>query len=196
MASKTASPSSTVVQAPAATASPTPKQEKHPARIKIEISEKHRRELRQAFDLFDTDGTGRIQATEVKVALRALGFETKKEELRALLHEAGTNLNQTVDFNEFLSVILFKMGEKETKEEVQRAFRHFDEADKGFISFEDVKQISAHLEQNLTEDELKEMMDFAQSNKSSGPKKEGGLRDVGNISEEDFLRIMKRANVY
>ena len=194
MASKTGSPSATVVSPPGSPSGGRPKQD-HPSRIKIDISEKHRRELREAFDLFDTDGTGRIQATEVKVALRALGFEVKKEELRAVLQEVGASLSQTVDFNEFLSVILIKMGEKETRDEVQRAFRHFDEADKGYISFEDVKQISAHLEQNLTEDELKEMMDFA-SQSSKSAKKEGGLRDVANISEEDFLRIMKRANVY
>ena len=36
----------------------------------------------QAFDLFDTDGSGEIDAKELKVAMRALGFEPKKEEIQ------------------------------------------------------------------------------------------------------------------
>lgn len=36
----------------------------------------------QAFDLFDTNGVGVIDIKELKVAIRALGFEPKKEEIK------------------------------------------------------------------------------------------------------------------
>jgi Ca2+-binding EF-hand superfamily protein len=163
-------------------------------RLAIELTSEQRDELRQAFDLFDTEGTGRIQSVEVKVALRALGFEVKKDELKALLTEVGTNINGTMDFNEFLRVVLHKVGEKETKEEVVRAFKLFDDKDKGHISFEDLKLISLQLGQTLTDDELKEMMEFAHPKGKS--REHGGARDQLQISEEDFLRLMKRANVY
>lgn len=170
-----------------------------PSRITIELTNTQKRELRQAFDLFDSEGTGRIAATEVKVALRALGFEVKKDELRQLLNEVGCQVNSTIDFNEFMSVLLLKAGERETKAEVQRAFRHFDETDKGYISMEDIKKVAELLEQNLTEDELKEMMEFAHPKSQSSaasPKKDANNREGPNVTEEDFLRIMKRANVY
>ena len=45
---------------------------------KREISEEQKQEIKEAFDLFDTDGSGSIDAKELKVAMRALGFEPKK----------------------------------------------------------------------------------------------------------------------
>lgn len=179
----------------AAKSSSTATKSKASQRIKLEPSKAHEEELRQAFDLFDTEGTGRIQATEVKIALRALGFEVKKEELRSLLSEVGSTPQGTIDFSEFKGVLLLKIGEKEPKEEVQRAMKHFDEGDKGYISFEDLKQVSEMLHQNLTDDELKEMMMFAAA--KPGPRDQFfGAKDIPNITEEDFMRLMKKANVY
>ena len=42
-------------------------------------------ELREAFDLFDTDGSGTIDTKELQVALRALGFDSKKEKVRKMI---------------------------------------------------------------------------------------------------------------
>ena len=44
-----------------------------------ELTEEQKQEIKEAFDLFDTDGSGTIDAKELKVAMRALGFEPKKE---------------------------------------------------------------------------------------------------------------------
>ena len=38
--------------------------------------------IREAFYLFDTNGSGAIDAKELKVAMRALGFEPKKEDIK------------------------------------------------------------------------------------------------------------------
>ena len=40
---------------------------------KFELTEEQKQEIREAFDLFDTDGSGTIDAKELKVAMRALG---------------------------------------------------------------------------------------------------------------------------
>ena len=171
------------------------------SRLRIELTEAQKNELRQAFDLFDSEGTGRIQAQEIKVALRALGYEVKKDELKGLLLEVGSSPTGTLDFNEFLRVLLLKIGEKESREEVQRAYKHFDESDKGYIGFEDLKQIAKSLGHgHLTDDELREMIDFAhpRAKKPDGTTSSTGGnagRDV-HMTEEDFMRLMKRANVY
>jgi centrin-1 len=62
------------------------------------ITDEQRQEIKEAFDLFDTDGTGRIDAKELKVALRALGFEPKREELRAMLLEIDKTGSGTVEY--------------------------------------------------------------------------------------------------
>ncbi|EPT26592.1 centrin family protein [Toxoplasma gondii TgCatPRC2] len=55
--------------------------------VRVELSEEQRKDIKEAFDLFDTEGTGSIDAKELKVALRALGFEPTKEEMKKLLNE-------------------------------------------------------------------------------------------------------------
>ena len=45
-------------------------------------------EIREAFKLFDTDDSGTIDADELKVAMRAMGFEPKRDETRRMIQEA------------------------------------------------------------------------------------------------------------
>ena len=54
---------------------------------KQELTDEQKKEIKDAFDLFDTSGSGTIEAKELKVALRALGFDPKKEELTALINK-------------------------------------------------------------------------------------------------------------
>ena len=54
---------------------------------KFELTEEQKQEIREAFDLFDTDGSGTIDAKELKVAMRALGFEPKKEEIKKMISD-------------------------------------------------------------------------------------------------------------
>ena len=56
---------------------------------KFELTEEQKQEIREAFDLFDTDGSGTIDAKELKVAMRALGFEPKKEEIKKVRRGEG-----------------------------------------------------------------------------------------------------------
>ena len=52
---------------------------------RTELTEEQKQEIKEAFDLFDTDGSGSIDAKELKVAMRALGFEPRKEEVRRMI---------------------------------------------------------------------------------------------------------------
>merc|ERR1712010_273423 len=88
-------------------------------------------EIREAFDLFDTDGSGTIDAKELKVAMRALGIEPKKEEIKKMISDIDKDGSGTIDFNEFLEMMTAKMGEKDSKEEILKAFRLFDDDETG-----------------------------------------------------------------
>ena len=54
---------------------------------KQELSGSQKDEIKKAFDLFDTSGSGTIEAKELKVALRALGFEPTKEDIDQLIRD-------------------------------------------------------------------------------------------------------------
>jgi len=57
--------------------------------------------------LFDTDGSGSIAAKELKVAMRVLGFEVKRDEVKQIL--AQVDGSGRVDFDTFLKVVSEKM---------------------------------------------------------------------------------------
>eukprot|EP01027_Heterolobosea_sp_BB2_P008623 GEZU01012796.1.p1 GENE.GEZU01012796.1~~GEZU01012796.1.p1 ORF type:complete len:200 (-),score=46.76 GEZU01012796.1:163-681(-) len=151
---------------------------------KPELTEEQKNEIQEAFDLFDTDGSGTIDAKELKVAMRALGFEPKKEEIKKMIADIDKDGSGTIDFNEFLELMTAKMSEKDSREEILKAFRLFDYDETGKISFANLKRVATELGENMTDEELQEMIDEAD--------RDGD----GEISEEEFLRIMKKTNLY
>ena len=58
---------------------------------KQELTEQQKNEIKEAFDLFDTNGSGIIEVKALKVALRALGFEPMKEEIKRLINDLNNN---------------------------------------------------------------------------------------------------------
>lgn len=89
-----------------------------------------------------------------------------------------------LSYEEFLHIMTAKMSEKDSKEEVLRAFRLFDDDDTGKISFKNLKRVAHELGENLTDEEIQEMIDEAD--------KDGD----GEISQEEFLKIMRKACLY
>ena len=61
-------------------------------------------ELREAFDIFDADGSGQINASELRIALRALGYSPSRVELEQLLHAADTDMSGEIGFEEFTAM--------------------------------------------------------------------------------------------
>ena len=90
------------------------------------MSEGQKQEIKQAFDLFDTSGSGTIESKELKVALRALGFEPSKEEIKNLIGKFDKDGTMRIDFHEFLDIMITKMSEKDSAQELENAFELFD----------------------------------------------------------------------
>ncbi|XP_008259349.1 centrin-1 [Oryctolagus cuniculus] len=151
---------------------------------KPELTEDQKQEVREAFDLFDADGSGTIDVKELKVAMRALGFEPRKEEIKKMISEVDKEGTGKISFNDFLAVMTQKMAEKDTKEEILKAFRLFDDDETGKISFKNLKRVANELGENLTDEELQEMIDEAD--------RDGD----GEVNEEEFLKIMKKTSLY
>jgi len=55
--------------------------------------------------------------------MRALGFEPKKEEIKKMISDIQKENSGTIDFNDFLQLMSQKMAEKDSKEEILKAFR-------------------------------------------------------------------------
>ncbi len=62
--------------------------------------------------------------------------------------------NGTIDFEEFLQMMSAKMGERDSREEIMKAFRLFDDDETGKISFKNLKRVAKELGENMTDEEL------------------------------------------
>ena len=81
----------------------TPGQKKY----RTEITEEQRQEIKEAFDLFDSESNGVIDSKELKVAMRALGFEPKKEEIRRVLNEVDKAGEGVIKFDDFVDIMIY-----------------------------------------------------------------------------------------
>merc|ERR1711937_843424 len=91
-----------------------------------ELTEEQKNEIKEAFDLFDTDGSGSIDSKELKVAMRALGFEPKKEEIAKMITDVDDDESGKISFKN-LKRVAKELGERMTDEELQEMI---DEADR------------------------------------------------------------------
>ncbi|KAK6509224.1 Calcium-binding component of the spindle pole body (SPB) half-bridge [Arthrobotrys musiformis] len=150
-----------------------------------ELSEEQREEINEAFGLFDMDKDQRIDFHELKVALRALGFEDiPKSELLSILHRypAPTSGNSTrllIGREDFITVATQKMLSRDPLEEIRRAYTMFDEDGKGGISIADLRRIAKDIGENLEEEEIRAMIE------------EFDLDGDGLINEQEFIAICR-----
>lgn len=69
-----------------------------------ELSDEQKQEVKEAFELFDTDKDGCIDYHELKVAMRALGFDLKKAEVLKILRDHDKTGHGLMDFEDFAKV--------------------------------------------------------------------------------------------
>lgn len=78
-------------------------------KTRSELTEEQKQEIKEAFDLFDTEGSNYIDAKELKVAMRALGFEPKKEEIKKMIAEVDREGRGVIEFQDFIDLMTVKM---------------------------------------------------------------------------------------
>lgn len=154
------------------------------AQKRRDLTEEQRQEIKEAFDLFDTDHTGAIDYHELKVAMRALGFDVKKAEVVALIREYDREGSGRVEYADFLEILTKKYGDRDPTEEILKAFKLFDDDSTGFITVRNLKRVARELGEQLSEDELQAMID------------EFDRDNDGQISQDEFLQIMKHTSIY
>ncbi len=116
--------------------------------------------------------------------MRALGFEPKKDDIKRMISELDVEGNGVIEFGQFLELMTTKMAERDPREEMVKAFRLFDEDESGSISFKNLKRVAKELGENMGDEEIQEMIDEAD--------RDGD----GVINEDEFIRIMKKTNLF
>eukprot|EP01063_Lacrimia_lanifica_P009782 TRINITY_DN16662_c0_g1_i1.p1 TRINITY_DN16662_c0_g1~~TRINITY_DN16662_c0_g1_i1.p1 ORF type:complete len:200 (+),score=79.19 TRINITY_DN16662_c0_g1_i1:109-708(+) len=101
-------------------------------------------EIESVFNLFDTDGSGRISEGECVYGLKALGFEkVTKEDLEEIMGEKpASGEARTVAYAEFKERLLNCTKMSHVKE-VEGAFKMFDVSKSNVVGLADLREVSA-----------------------------------------------------
>ena len=115
---------------------------------------------------------------------RALGFEVKKPDIIKMVHDVDPTNTGTVDYDQFLEIMVDKYAERDPEEEIKKAFGLFDEDHTGKITLKNMKRVARELGENLSEEELQAMID------------EFDRDQDGEISGDEFMYIMRQSTMY
>lgn len=101
-----------------------------------ELSEEELGELKEIFDLADSDGGGSIDKDELGELLRTLRLHCTEEQLESIFREADSDGGGSIEFPEFVTVCSRSIGEDYSASLLTQAFKHFSAPEDydGYIS--------------------------------------------------------------
>eukprot|EP00826_Nyctotherus_ovalis_P036022 TRINITY_DN3150_c0_g1_i2.p1 TRINITY_DN3150_c0_g1~~TRINITY_DN3150_c0_g1_i2.p1 ORF type:complete len:139 (-),score=56.70 TRINITY_DN3150_c0_g1_i2:167-583(-) len=130
--------------------------------------------------MFDEDKSGTIDKSELKKVMLTLGVEATNDEVEKFMQTADKDGSGCIDFDEFMTFVVEKMHERNRNEDVEIAFRLYDEEDKGKITLENLKNVANEVKLDIPVEELEDMIRVAD--------RDGD----GEVTLEDFKRIMRK----
>lgn len=83
-------------------------------------------DIKLAFEIFDNDGSGIMDPAELKQAFIDLGFTGQNKFVYQILAELDEDQSGGIDFAEFLRLATAKIGEKDSRAEINKVFNAFD----------------------------------------------------------------------
>ena len=131
-----------------------------------ELSDDQVSTFKEVFTLFDKKEEGFISPKELGTVLRLLGMRLNNNEVKDIIAKIDINENGKIEFSEFLSMMDHRMKRSAKEERVHKVFDRFDQSRKGFISNADISAVMTDLGEKLTNPEIAEMMNKADTNKN------------------------------
>ncbi|XP_067856740.1 troponin C, skeletal muscle-like [Heptranchias perlo] len=146
------------------------------------LSEEMIAEFKAAFDMFDADGGGDISTKELGTVMKMLGQNPTREELDAIIEEVDEDASGTIDFEEFLVMMVRQLKEEakgKSEEELAEFFRVFDHNCDGFIDRDELRDILLASGEQVTDEEVDELL------------KDGDKNNDGKLDFDEWLKMME-----
>ncbi|KAJ7316742.1 hypothetical protein JRQ81_002904 [Phrynocephalus forsythii] len=127
-----------------------------------QLTEEQKNEFKAAFDIFVLGAEdGCISTKELGKVMRMLGQNPTPEELQEMIDEVDEDGSGTVDFDEFLVMMVRCMKDDskgKSEEELSDLFRMFDKNADGYIDLDELKLMLQATGETITEDDIEELM--------------------------------------
>jgi len=139
-------------------------------------------ELRQAFELFDRDGSGSIDREELRAVMSSLGMELSDSDLATLYAQMDPSGDGTIDFNEFCDVMAPDTTPETPAQVAASVFLMLDKDGSGKITATELKDSVMQVNPHVTDDDIGAAMELFDKD------------HTGTITEKEFrqgIELMK-----
>ncbi|WOK92922.1 hypothetical protein Cni_G01614 [Canna indica] len=143
---------------------------------KEELTEEQVASMREAFILFDTDGDGKIAASELGILMRSLGGNPTEAQLKEIATCEG--LTAPFDFPRFLELMHKYLRPEPFDRQLRDAFRVLDKDNTGKVAVADLRHVLTSIGEKLKPEEFDEWI------------REVEVAPDGTIRYEDFILRM------
>jgi len=115
-------------------------------------------EVKDAFDLFDSDSSGAVSVQELVEAMQSLGLDQKNDAVFNMIKEIDTDGSGELEFAEWLEMMTARLTNKTPKADIEKVFKLFDNDRTGEISLDNLKRVANDLGEEVSNEELQEMV--------------------------------------
>ncbi|XP_010276712.1 PREDICTED: probable calcium-binding protein CML13 [Nelumbo nucifera] len=138
-----------------------------------DLSEDQVASMKEAFSLFDTDGDGRIAASELGILMRSLGGNPTQAQLKEIV--AQEKLTSPFNFPRFLELMSKHMKSEPFDRQLRDAFMIIDKDSTGYVTVSELRHILTNIGEKLEPAEFDEWI------------REVDVGSDGRIRYEDFI---------
>ena len=104
------------------------------------------------------DGSGRIDAGELKDLMASVGQNPTDEELQEIIFLADSDDSGDIDFAEFVALIAHRNQGQQTSETLKAAFSVFDTSGDGFINAVEMQRIMLNVGEPVTLEDVEQVI--------------------------------------
>lgn len=97
-----------------------------------------------------------------------------------MIADLDSDGNGTIDFTEWFGLMTKRVNDKDSRANINKIFALFDDERTGYISIKNLRRVAQELGENISEEELQELVTRADTDQD------------GLVSEEEFYVIVTR----
>jgi calmodulin len=109
--------------------------------------------------------------------LKALDIKVDDRTLQGLLKQMDVNGSGEIDFEEFKIAMAKTYFRRQSKPDLEAAFKKYDADGNGFLSMDEIQNIMSNMGRHMTRNEIKSMIQSLDSNND------------GKLSFDEFVKM-------